>query len=208
LALSPFGMSRFDRHTEFDLDDSQPVIATVASGIQYRGKDAARRQIRLLTGDANTRMHFNLVPKHDARAAEVTLDGPLNAHWEMIVSAALKGFAPHIVVNEGGRSDRTVRRVRALFVEGKGVELPTMWHRQPNFVVVGDDTQWCAYWIVRAFPIEDFTSTQARLAAMYDIEIRGNRLARMAPLAGVKHPIDASRSDEMILVEWLPRRPT
>jgi hypothetical protein len=198
-------MSEFDRKAEFERKGAQPVIATVASGLERNGKDAARRHIKLLAGDANARMHFALVHQRDASAPARLLDGPLDAHWDAILAAGLKGYAAFVVVNEGGRSEGTIRRIRALFLEGRGVPLPTVWHSQPSFVVLGDRSQWCAYWTVKAFSVDNFRPAQAKLASLYDMEIRPNTLARAMPLAGTRWPLDATLYEEIALVEWFHR---
>ena len=205
MAKRPSGIARPDFRPEFDLESREPVIATLGSGKELRGKDAAWRHIRLLAGDANARMHFSLVHQYDAGVPTRRLDGPLNAHWQTITAAADKGYAAYMVVNEGGRSEGTIRRVRALYVDGRGVGLPAMWHRRPDFVVVGTEAQWCAFWIVRAFPVEQFGRLQARLAAMYGVEVGPNTLTGATPLAGTRFLLDNTRSEEIYLVEW-PRR--
>lgn len=199
-------MSGFDKKSEFEQGGSQPVIATIASGFERNGKDAARRHIKLLAGDANARMHFSLVHQLDHTAPIRNLDGPLDAHWDTIVTAGHRGYAAYVVVNEGGRTEGTIRRIRALFLEGRSVPLPTVWHRQPSFVVLGDQTQWCAYWKVKAFPAENFKPAQARLAGLYDMEARPNTLSRAMPLAGTRWTIDATHAEEIALVEWLQRQ--
>ena len=200
-------MSGFDRRSEFEESDAQRVIATVASGIERKGKDAARRHIRLLADDANARMHFSLVHQHDRSAPIRALDGPLDAHWETIAGAGQKGYAVFVVVNEGGRSEGTIRRIRALFLEGRGVEVPKVWHRQPSFMVLSDQGHWCAYWKVKAFPIDNFKPAQAKLASLYEMEIRPNTLSRAMPLAGTRWPLDATHTEDVVLVEWLQRQP-
>jgi hypothetical protein len=197
-----FGEIRPAERQDFDLDSGDPVIATLGSGEEWRGKDAAWRQIRLLAGDANSRMRFSLVHQYDPTVPTRRVDGPLNAHWPAITAACQKGYAAFMVVNEGGRSEGTIRQVRALYVEGRGTELPTMWHRRPDFVVLSAEAQWCAYWIVRAFPVEQFPRIQARLAEMYHVVVAPHTLSGATALAGTTLPLDETRSEEIYLVEW------
>lgn len=115
------------------------------------------------------------------------------------------------------RKAEKVTRVRALFADFDGVELPTVWDIEPSVLVNTSPAKFHAYWLIDGdFPREEFPDAQRAIAARYGTDPVINDLPRVMRLPGFWHQkgepylvriIEASgaRYSVETLREWIDR---
>jgi hypothetical protein len=86
-----------------------------------------------------------------------------------------------------GRKRENITAVRAQFVDGDGVAMPTTWHREPDLLTARDATHWHAYWLTSTTPLEKFTENQKRLAKHYGTDPAVCDLPRVMRIPGYLH---------------------
>ena len=152
--------------------------------------DQARRHIQLLTGHHNTRVNVRLFHDGKDKSKYATkLNGAIEELWPEIEARQAEGYGAFVVVNEGGNTDASITRTRALFIDGDDVPLPEQdkWHAAPDFLVIRDSAHWHAYWRVTDLPVEQFKQAQRRLAAYYGTDPTVSNRSRVMRLAGTLH---------------------
>lgn len=101
-------------------------------------------------------------------------------------------FATINATDGRGRRKENVTSVRALFVDSDGTPAPAAWHRTPDIFVwreAGDAfplSHWHAYWICN-IPLDKFTESQKRLAALYGTDPAVNDVGRVMRIPGFLH---------------------
>jgi hypothetical protein len=118
----------------------------------------------------------------------------LASAWPEIEAAQAGGENVYIVVNEGGDTDASITRIRALFVDGDGIPQPVEWHTEPDLILSRDAYHWHAYWQVSDMAPADFKAAQHRLAAFYGTDRSICNPSRVMRLAGTIHVKDGETS--------------
>ena len=163
-------------------------------------KNAAIEHIRLLTGSADTPMHFRFFAD-SGKALAIKSFGTVAECWPEIERRQADGSGVFFVVNPGGNTDAEITAVRALFVDADGVPKPTAWHLEPDLVTSRDETHWHAYWCIADMPVAEFKEAQQRLAAYYGTDPAICNPSRVMRLAGTTHLKDPAHPR---LVELTP----
>ena len=102
------------------------------------------------------------------------------------------GHGIFVMVNEGdgrGRAARNVIRVRALFLDLDGAQLPSgsVAPIAPHVAVETSAEHYHLYWGVRDVPLERFGKLQAALARAFDGDPKVKDLPRVMRVAGFLH---------------------
>ena len=199
-------------------------ISTVSAKPDFA---VAQRFIEALTGSADTKMWFRLLPdgeqaKETARQWERdngfsekrNFFGTLTEVWPEIVAHQGIGWGAFCVVNDGGNSKAEIEangRVRAVFIDADGMSLSNVkWHREPDLIVRRDDLHWHAYWLVDDCPIEEFTNVQKQLIAYYGTDPNVSDLPRVMRIPGTLHLKNPAAAQELAFEpirdpSWDPR---
>lgn len=97
--------------------------------------------------------------------------GTLGEYDAMLASLNEAGAGVFVTVNvtDGqGRKEENITGLRALFIDGDGIPMPTAWPIEPNILVRRDDLHWHAYWfLLPGEPLEAFKNAQHHLARYY-----------------------------------------
>ncbi len=127
------------------------------------------------------------------------LHGTLSQRANELIHLNQCGAGVFVMVNEGDgivhegkntcRDTASVIRVRALFVDLDGAPLePVLKHSiHPSIVVESSPDRWHAYWLSDGCTLEDFKSTQQRLAHQFGGDKKVCDLPRVMRLPGFLH---------------------
>lgn len=161
--------------------------------------DIIRRYVAQLTGSPDTRMCWRFLPESQAekqRVAELerlgeftqrNFDGSLADVLPHLLRYQRDGWGVFIVVNEGGKRDADINRVRALFIDADDVPQPDTFHAEPDFTVRRDAAHWHAYWLVSDCPVAEFAAAQRRLALHYGTDQAVINPSRVMRVPGTWH---------------------
>lgn len=179
---------------------------------EIRGEKATVAFVQLIAGTSDCPVCFrmfadSIIKVRGGRAIEGTLYDCLP------YLAALNeedDYGLFLVINQGGHDDASISRVRAVFVDSdtdspaRGRRLDEVrWHLLPSFIVMRGNN-WHAYWLVSDLPIEQFESTQLRLAERYGTDTAVSNLSRVMRLPGSIHLKEPDRPQEVKLIVPLP----
>ncbi len=154
----------------------------------------AKRQVELITGSPETKIYFRLI--HDVRDNDaIKLYGSVGELWSLMTVKQGEGYGVFFVVNEGGDRDEDITGICAVFVDGddKPMPKPGEWHQMPSFTVRRNAIRWHGFWVVKGLSVEEFRSTQLRLASHYGTDTTVCNLSRVMRLAGTLHLKDPSQ---------------
>lgn len=164
------------------------AAAAPVKPLVLRGEPAAQRFLELLAGSADAPACWRLIHDRDKNEDAIKHDGAYDKLMRTrLENAQAEGFAPFVVVNEGGQRAEDIKRVRALFVDLDGAPLPRSWHYPPHVVVETSPGRFHAYWLVRDLAIAEFESAQRRLAAHYGGDATVCDLPRVMRVPGYLH---------------------
>lgn len=150
--------------------------------------DICERQIEILTGAKAAEVCIRLI--HDKirdHSGARKLEGTIQNLWPVIEHAQEEGFGVFLVVNGGGHRDADINEIRAAFIDGDDIPMPSAWHAEPSFFVRRTDTRWHAYWLTENMEPSQFESLQKRLAAHYGSDPKICNPSRVMRLAGTMH---------------------
>lgn len=142
-----------------------------------------------------------------------TMYGTLDDHAATLQELNAAGAGVFVTVNKTdgtGRKASNVVGVRALFIDGDGIPLPSCaagtcrisvcprcnaevqdgktWHCEPSLIVMRDANHWHAYWLLAVeLPLAEFTAAQKRLIAYYESDGVIHDLPRVMRLPGFWH---------------------
>lgn len=89
---------------------------------------------------------------------------------------------------KGARKAENIVRVRALFADFDGIELPKEWSLEPSAIVSSSPGKYHIYWIVDGdFPLDEFTVAQQAIVAMFGSDNKVVDLPRVMRLPGYLH---------------------
>jgi hypothetical protein len=120
------------------------------------------------------------------------LHGTLGQHRATLADLNARGAGIFWMVNAGdggGRSNKSVRRIRALFVDLDGAPLEPVQASplQPHCIVESSPGRWHAYWRIADCPLPDFTPLQKNLIARFNADESVHDLCRVMRLPGFLH---------------------
>jgi predicted P-loop ATPase len=147
--------------------------------------------IECLTGDPDATVLAQILPDHDGAPKPSRLFGKWSNLLPMAEQANALGSGVFITVNAmKSRRRRAVEttRVRALFVDGDDVEMPTTWALPPTVLHSRSNTRWAAFWVLADdMPLNLFRGAQALLSRTYGGDDSVGDLPRVMRLPGFKH---------------------
>jgi hypothetical protein len=131
--------------------------------------DAARDQVELITGSADTPIRIRAIHPNSANECKRKLtvfeyEGVLADIAERTWELNRDGYNIYMVAQSTEPSlddnpytrDTDIIGIRCLYADGDDSELPSEWHVEPTFVLVHPKTgRWWAYWRVKEFPLEE-----------------------------------------------------
>jgi hypothetical protein len=80
--------------------------------------------------------------------------GTIARRWSDLVDLNGRGCGIYITVNETdfeGRTEKNIKRVRALFVDLDGTPLPAEYHARPHIIVESSPGRYHVYWLVKVY---------------------------------------------------------
>jgi hypothetical protein len=94
-----------------------------------------------------------------------------------------------VVINDGGRVDAEITKIRAIFADTDGAPLdPIINSLEPHMVIETSPGKWHVYWLVdQDFPSDKFKITQTAIAKMFGTDRAVNNLSRVMRLPGFYH---------------------
>lgn len=100
-----------------------------------------------------------------------------------------QGAGVYFVVNAGGQKAEDVSQVRALFVDLDGSPLDPVMRcaLAPHLVVETSAGRYHAYWLVKDFPLEQFSEVQQALARRFNGDPSVHDLPRVMRVPGFRH---------------------
>jgi len=120
-----------------------------------------------------------------------TAYGTLDDHAERMTALNQSGAGVFVTINRtdgGGRKAANVTGLRALFIDGDGIEQPQSYHLLPSLIIERDATHWHAYWLLAdGAGLEEFTPAQKRLIQFYGADKVIHDLPRVMRLPGFWH---------------------
>jgi hypothetical protein len=128
--------------------------------------------------------------KNDALAR--VLHGSLADHWNTLVALSSDGAGIFVVINETdfrGRATVNIVRVRAYFGDLDSADLTNLrrFGLRPHFVTRTSPGRYHAYWIVDGVALDQFRTTQQRLAKLIEGDRTVCDLPRVMRLPGFPH---------------------
>ena len=151
----------------------------------------ARRFLNTLAPDSN--LTFQTFPdcKGGAEAPPKILHGSLEQHYKTLKSLNNSKSGIYLMVNRGdgkGRKAENVIRVRAVFADFDGVELPTSWQKEPSIIVESSKGRYHAYWAFSDhLPLDQFRGLQKSIAKCFGSDDKVCDLPRVMRLPGFYH---------------------
>jgi predicted P-loop ATPase len=116
--------------------------------------------------------------------------GSLGKLWNELVGLNRQRAGIFITVNEtdrGGREEKNITRVRALFIDLDGAPLPSTFHAKPHIIVESSPGRWHVYWLVSDCELDKFEALQERLIDTYGSDKAIHDLPRVLRLPGFLH---------------------
>lgn len=166
--------------------------------------DICERQIEILTGSKDAEICIRLI--HDKirdHSAARKLQGNIQNLWPEIERAQEDGFGVFLVVNGGGQRDADINEIRAAFIDGDDIPMPSSWHVEPSFFVKRSATRWHAYWLAEQMDVAQFENLQKRLAHHYGSDPKVCNPSRVMRLAGTLHAKAEPVFVQLIVVDGL-----
>lgn len=165
----------------------------VASPTLHPNKAVAECHVKAITGNAETPMRWRFI-NPATKSARTFGPVSLSSAWPEIQAAQASGKNVYIVVNEGGDTDASITRIRALFVDSDSIPQPVEWHAEPDLILSRDAYHWHAYWQISDLTPTDFKVAQHRLAVFYGTDKSVCNSSRVMRLAGTVHLKDGISS--------------
>lgn len=173
----------------------------------------ARRFLHALEADGRFQFQTFDDSKDKRQNLARTMYGTLDEHAATLQELNAAGAGVFVTVNRtdgGGRKAANVVGVRALFIDGDGIPLPSCskgacrisvcprcnadvqdgatWHCEPSLIVMRDANHWHAYWLLAGeLPIAEFAAAQKRLIGYYGSDKVIHDLPRVMRLPGFWH---------------------
>lgn len=100
-----------------------------------------------------------------------------------------KGAGVFVVINDGGHTDGSIARVRAVFADTDGAPLgPIVQALKPHCVISTSPDKWHVYWLVdQEFPLDQFKPVQQAIARKFHSDHSVCNLSRVMRLPGFLH---------------------
>jgi hypothetical protein len=134
------------------------------------------------------------------RALARTFHGTLEQHWVQLETLSRQGAGVFVCINKtdqnGKRTTESVTFVRAYFADFDGVppqaikESLARFGLTPHLVIESSRGKWHVYWFIVGALLGEFSSTQARLAAVLGSDPSVKDLPRVMRLPGSHHQKD------------------
>ena len=188
----PFGLSGTVRRRR--TASSTVVSASLTSRLPeqtiFNGKDAAFKQIELLTGSRDTVIRVAAIRKHGGAFEREGTIGELLA-W--LIAKAEEGHNCYVraqptraLPDDAKATDADVTGMRAGYADGDGQTMPEAWHLPPTYVLEhAQSGNWWAVWAIAGGTREDIRPTNARIAHRYCTDAKVVNESRLIRLAGL-----------------------
>jgi hypothetical protein len=118
---------------------------------------------------------------------ELALHGSLDDCWDRLVQLNRQGAVITVTINATNGQGRTIadiNRVRALFIDDDLGGDPARIMIKPHIWVETSQNHYHYYWLVEAFPLNEFAEYQKRLAKRYAGDLRVLALNQSMQLPG------------------------
>jgi hypothetical protein len=134
------------------------------------------------------------------RALAWTLHGTLDQHWSTLEELSRQGAGIFVCINKinltGRRKTENVIAVQAYFADFDKLNRETivsnlrLFELRPHVIVKSSVGKWHVYWFIDGAPLEEFSPTQERLAAVLGSDPSVKDLPRVMRLPGFPHQKD------------------
>ena len=134
------------------------------------------------------------------RALAWTLHGTLDQHWSTLEELSRQGAGIFVCINKinltGRRKTENVIAVQAYFADFDKLNRETivsnlkLFELRPHVIVKSSVGKWHVYWFIDGAPLEEFSPTQERLAAVLGSDPSAKDLPRVMRLPGFPHQKD------------------
>jgi hypothetical protein len=165
-------------------------------------REEARKFLRRLDPDCDEFVFQTFDDSQTQRnpALARTLHGTLDQHWSTLESLSRQGAGIFVCINKinrlGKRTKENVIALRAYFADFDKLNPATIksnlksFGLMPHVIVKSSPGKWHVYWFIDGVPLEEFTSTQERLAAVLGSDPSVKDLPRVMRLPGFLHQKD------------------
>jgi hypothetical protein len=165
-------------------------------------REEARKFLRRLDPDRDEFVFqtFDDSQTRRNRALARTLHGTLDQHWSTLEWLSRQGAGIFVCINKinptGRRTKENVIALRAYFADFDRLNPATIksnlrsFRLMPHVTVKSSPGKWHVYWFIDGAPLEEFTSTQERLAAVLGSDPIVKDLPRVMRLPGFLHQKD------------------
>jgi AAA domain/RepB DNA-primase from phage plasmid len=179
-------------------------MTTAAQSTQPQAPDReeARKFLRRLDTDGGDFVFQTFDDSQTRRnpALARTLHGTLELHWSALESLSRQGAGIFVCINRtnriGKRTKENVIAARAYFADFDKPSPETIksnlksFGLMPHMIVKSSSGKWHVYWFIDGVPLEEFTSTQQRLADFLGSDPTVKDLPRVMRLPGFLHQKD------------------
>ncbi len=118
-----------------------------------------------------------------------TIPGNFEDLEQQLVDLNDRGAGVFVVVNEGGQTDDAISKVRAVFADFDGTDIPESFALPPSITIQSStDNKVHVYWLVDGdFPLTSFTPMQQTIALKYGSDMVVSNLSRVMRIPGFLH---------------------